>query len=56
MTATKKKTEEEEVKEEKKYKVEDLYKLEFVAEDGTILMVRRAYRPRGKLEFYAPRK
>ena len=35
-------------------KVEDLYGMKFEAQDGSIVMVRKAFKPRGKLEFYQP--
>ena len=58
--ATKKKTEtaEPEVKEEVRnteiFDLEELYKMKFRDHNGKIVMIRKAYKPRGKLEFYAP--
>ena len=47
----------EEKKEEPKiYNLEDLYKMQFQDQHGNLVMVRRAYKPRGKLEFYQPRQ
>lgn len=34
--------------------LEDLWKMKFQLEDGTVVMVRKAYSPRGKLEIYQP--
>lgn len=60
--ATKKKTE---VIEEPKaeapvnqeiYELEELYKMKFKDVNGATVMVRKAYKPRGKLEFYQPRE
>ena len=42
------------VEEKKLPKVEDLYGMKFEAQDGSIVMVRKAFKPRGKLEFYQP--
>ena len=63
--ASKKKTEKEiteeteqkapEIIEETKLpKAEDLFSMKFEGPDGEILMVRKAFRPVGKLEFYTP--
>ena len=60
--ATKKKSEtevKEEVKEEAPvnqeiFDVEDLFKMKFRDGYGNTVMIRKAYKPRGKLEFYAP--
>lgn len=44
----------EDKQEEKVYEIEDLWKMKFRDSEGTITMVRRAFKPRGKLEFYQP--
>ena len=36
------------------FDLEDLYKMKFRDGYGNIVMVRKAYKPRGKLEMYAP--
>jgi hypothetical protein len=39
------------------YDVNSLFEMRFRdPRDGTICMVRRAFKPRGKLEFYSPEK
>ena len=51
-----KKTETKEEKKPELPKIEELYKMKFVDDNGTILMIRKAYGgvPRGRLEIYAP--
>ena len=56
--ATKKKTEEQQEEkkpEEKIYTFEELFSMKFVDGYGNVVMIRKAYKPRGKLEFYQPR-
>ena len=46
----------EEKKEEKIYTLEELWKMKFKDQNGTIVMIRKAYggKPKGRLEFYVP--
>ena len=40
---------------EELFPIEELFKMKFVGPKGEILMIRRAFRPLGKLETYSPR-
>ena len=44
----------EEPKEVKLPKIEELFTMKFEGPEGEILMVRKAFRPIGKLEVYQP--